>query len=182
MKRRIIKYAGLLLLAALIIIQFFHPEKNLSDDQSNAISKNFQVPDTISNILKTSCYDCHSNHTEYPWYSKIQPVDWWLQDHINEGKEELNFSEFSSYRPWRQFRKFEKIGEEVEEEGMPLPSYLFIHRYAKLNEGQKELLKKWTSSMRDSMKMHYPPDSLVNPNKKRKEKEHEENEGPRENH
>src|ERR1019366_10052140 len=93
-----LKYAGIIVLFALIAIQFFHPQKNLSNDLTNDISKKFAGPDSVQQILKTSCYDCHSNHTEYPWYSKIQPVGWWLTDHINEAKRGLNFNEFSRYR------------------------------------------------------------------------------------
>ena len=168
MRNKILKYAGLLILAVLLVIQFIHPEKNVSDDQTKSIAKTFPLPTDVENILKTSCYDCHSNHTEYPWYSKLQPVDWWLADHVDEGKEELNFSEFASYRPWRQFHKLEKIGKELEEHEMPLPSYLFIHRSSKLSDAQQELITKWANSLCDSLKMRYPPDSLINPKKRQK--------------
>src|SRR4051812_6460773 len=90
----------LLLLAVLVIIQFFQPEKNENNDmtgQSNDISSAMLVPDTVQAMLERSCYDCHSNNTKYPWYAEVQPVGWWLSHHVNEGKKELNFDEFATY-------------------------------------------------------------------------------------
>lgn len=166
MKKKL-KYLGIFLLALLIISQFFHPEKNLSNDMTNDISKKFRVPDTIHQILKTSCYDCHSNLTIYPWYAEVQPIAWWLQDHVNEGKQELNFNEFSSYRTFRQYHKLEKISDELEDHEMPLTSYTLIHRNAKLTEPQLELLKNWANSLHDSLKANSPPDSLIRPKRKK---------------
>jgi hypothetical protein len=114
--KKIIKPIALVLLAAFIIIQFFRPEKNLSSSETiaaNDISKLYPVPQEVGSILQTSCYDCHSNNTHYPWYSNFQPVAWWLADHVNEGKNELNFSEFASYRIGKQYRKLEKLNSKV---------------------------------------------------------------------
>lgn len=166
--KKIIKPIALVLLAALIIIQFFKPERNLSSSEtivSNDISKLYPVPQEVASILKTSCYDCHSNNTHYPWYSNFQPVAWWLADHVKEGKGELNFSEFASYRIGKQYRKLEKMNSEVKEGEMPLESYTFIHGDAKLNPAQKEKLLSWASEIRDSIKAHYPADSLQRPKK-----------------
>jgi hypothetical protein len=164
--KKIIKPIALVLLAALIIIQFFKPERNLSSSETiaaNDISKLYPVPQEVASILKTSCYDCHSNNTHYPWYSNFQPVAWWLADHVKEGKGELNFSEFASYRIGKQYRKLEKMNSEVKEGEMPLESYTFIHGDAKLNPAQKEKLMSWASEIRDSIKAHYPADSLQRP-------------------
>ena len=167
--KKIIKPIALVLLAALIIIQFFKPERNLSSIEGpavNDISKLYPVPQEVASILKTSCYDCHSNNTHYPWYSNFQPVAWWLADHIKEGKKELNFSEFASYRIAKQYRKLEEINSEVEEGEMPHEAYTLIHGDAKLNSSQKEKLMSWASEIRDSIKAHYPADSLQRPKKK----------------
>lgn len=166
--KKIIKPIALVLLAALIIIQFFRPEKNLSSSETiaaNDISKLYPVPQEVASILQTSCYDCHSNNTHYPWYSNFQPVAWWLADHVKEGKKEINFSEFASYRIGKQYRKLEKMNSEVKEGEMPLESYTFIHGDAKLNPAQKEKLMSWASEIRDSIKAHYPADSLQKPKK-----------------
>ena len=167
--KKIIKPIALVLLAALIVIQFFKPERNLSSIQgasANDISKLYPVPQEVASILKTSCYDCHSNNTHYPWYSNFQPVAWWLADHVKEGKKEINFSEFASYRIGKQYKKLEEIYSEVEEGEMPLESYTLIHGDAKLSPSQKEKLMSWASEIRDSIKAHNPADSLQRPKKK----------------
>ena len=165
-KSKIFKTIGITLIIVLVVIQFIHPERNLSNDTSNDITKKYTVPDTVQTILRTSCYDCHSNHTEYPWYANIQPVAWWLDHHIDEGKGELNFNTLSSYRIGRQYRKLEKITKEVNDGGMPISSYTLIHRYAILNDGQKKLVADWANSIHDSIKASYPADSLKMPKRK----------------
>ncbi len=150
-----------LLLIILIVIQFFHPEKNLSSSPSpNHLSKAFNVPVDVQVVLNNACRDCHSNNTDYPWYVNLQPVDWWMNGHVKDGKTELNFDEFASYSLRRQFHKFEEISEQVKEGEMPLGSYTLIHRNAILSEDQKQLLIQWSGKMQNEMKEKYPPDSL----------------------
>jgi Haem-binding domain len=151
------------LLAALILIQFFHPAKNIntsSESISNDISKVYTVPENVQTILKTSCYDCHSNNTYYPWYNNIQPVAWWLNHHVEEGKREINFNEFASYQIRRQYKKMEEVIEQVKEDEMPLSSYTIIHKDAKLSQEQKLALSNWADAIRKDMESKYPPDSL----------------------
>lgn len=159
-----IKIFLLILLGVFVVIQFFHPAKNINTS-GEAIAKDistvFPIPDSVKNILQTSCYDCHSSNTKYPWYASIQPAAWWLNDHIEEGKKELNFNEFASFRIRRQYKKLEEIIKEVEEDEMPLSSYTLIHSDAKLNVAQKNALINWAKNMRDTMKAHYPADSLL---------------------
>ncbi len=162
--KKILKPLALVLLAALIIIQFFRPEKNVSTNStlsSNDISKAYHVPDEVGKILQTSCYDCHSNNTKYPWYSYIQPVTWWLNDHIVEGKKEIDFSEFATYNIRRRYKKMDEIIKEVKEDEMPTNSYTLIHRDAKLDKDQKLSLMNWATAIRDTMKATYPADSLT---------------------
>jgi len=162
MLKKIFKRIFQILLLTFILIQFFRPEKNKAEGISNNdISKIYPVPENVQAILKTSCYDCHSNNTVYPWYAQIQPAAWWLADHIKEGKKELNFSEFAGYRIRRQYKKLEEINELVKEGEMPLDSYLWIHNDAKLDEKQKLTLANWVTAIRDTMKATYPADSLV---------------------
>ncbi len=117
-----------ILLIVLILIQFIHPERNLSASPSPAgISTIYPVSANVGTILKEACYDCHSNNTRYPWYANVQPVAWWLDDHTREGKRGLNFSEFASYRIGRQYRKLEQVIDEVKKGDMPLQSYTLIH-------------------------------------------------------
>lgn len=114
----------------------------------------------VMRILERSCYDCHSNHTNYPWYSNVQPLSWWIGEHIDEGKEELNFSEFKSYSLRRQYHKLEEIEEQTEDGDMPLKSYTLIHRGTELSEQEKQKIGSWVKILRDSFESHYPIDSL----------------------
>lgn len=162
MLKIILKRTFQILLLIFIIIQFIRPAKNKAEGiSSHDMSKIYAVPANVQAILKTSCYDCHSNNTIYPWYANIQPAAWWLDDHIKEGKKELNFSEFASYRIGRQYRKLEEINGEVKEDKMPLDKYLWIHRDAKLSNAQKLTLTNWVTAIRDTIKANYPADSLV---------------------
>jgi Haem-binding domain len=149
------------LLFVFIVIQFFRPTKNVSSAQSiNDISTKYAVPANVMTTLKVSCYDCHSNNTAYPWYNNIQPVAWWLANHVDEGKREINFNEFAAYSPRRQYKKFREINEQLEEDEMPLESYTIIHGNAKLSRVQKIEIYTWANAMMDSMKVKYPIDSL----------------------
>ena len=148
------------LLVILVVIQFIRPKANNSYDNSNLITNKFETPDNVMKSLQTSCFDCHSNGTVYPWYSKVQPVAWWLDDHINEGKREVNFSEFASYSPRRQFKKFTEIINQIKENEMPLSSYTLIHQDAKLAQDQKDAIIQWAKACQEKMKLEYPIDSL----------------------
>ena len=101
------------------------------------------APDEVAEILKTSCYDCHSNETNYPWYSNVAPISWWVGDHIKEGREELNFSAWGTFSEKRKKKKLHEIEEEVEEGEMPLSSYTLTHSDADLSDDQKEVLISW---------------------------------------
>ena len=162
MLKKILKRTFQILLVAFIVIQFFRPAKNNSEGiSSNDISKIYAIPADVQSILKTSCYDCHSNNTVYPWYAEIQPAAWWLADHVKEGKKELNFSEFASYKISRQYRKLEEINKEIKEGEMPLELYLWIHKNSKLRDEQKLILANWVKAVMDTMKAKYPIDSLI---------------------
>jgi hypothetical protein len=164
--KKFLKKLFLVLLVVFVIIQFFRPQKNVSTGPyANDITTKYKVPDDVMAILKTSCYDCHSNNTAYPWYNNIQPVAWWLHNHIDEGKNELNFNEFASYRIGRQYRKLDEVNKQIKEGDMPLESYTLIHGNAKLSDQQKATVANWVNTIRDSIKVQYPEDSLKRPQK-----------------
>ena len=162
--KKVFKTIGWILLLALIGIQFFHPAKNIAVGiQPNAITNVHAVPDNVNSILKKACNDCHSNNTAYPWYHKIQPVDWWMNNHINEGKGKFNFDEYAQ-KPLRyQYHKLEEVVEMVKDKKMPLESYTWIHKDAKLTQDERNVLINWGTASMDSMKAHYPIDSLIRP-------------------
>lgn len=149
---KVLKKISIALLIAFIGIQFIPTTQNQSSDiQETDIVKNFHAPEKIENIFKTSCYDCHSNNTNYPWYNKIQPLAWFLEDHIKEGKSELNFSEFGSYSKRRQKSKFKSIASQIEDGEMPLSSYTLLHQDAKLSSNDKEEVLAWIDIMIDNL-------------------------------
>jgi len=152
----------LALLVALIIIQFIHPKKNKAEgSQPNYIGNNFTVPADVKTILEKACNDCHSNNSNYPWYANLQPVHWWMEKHIKDGKKNLNYDEYTN-RPLRyQYHKMEETIEMIKEGEMPLNSYTWTHKDAKLSEEEKTKLISWAESVMDNMKSKYPIDSLV---------------------
>jgi len=140
----------LALVAILIVMQFFQPQSNQSNQTTNLhIEKLYDVPQRVKAVLAKSCYDCHSDHTFYPWYHRIQPVAWYMATHINEGKRELNFSNFGGYSKRKQRNKFRSMSNQVMKEEMPLSSYTFIHRNAKLSPKEKQILIAWFNRMEE---------------------------------
>ena len=162
--KKILKTLLIILLIAFIIIQFIRPIKNAGEEiAANQIAAIQPVPEDVQQILKVSCYDCHSNTTHYPWYSKIQPVAWFLNDHIVEGKKEVNFSIFATYPIYRRYKKFKEIAKEVKDGDMPLFSYTLLHQDASLNTDKKLLIENWAANAMKEMEAKYPADSLVKP-------------------
>lgn len=140
------------LLVVLVVLQFFQIDKtNPAVDESKDFLKTQNTPEEIASIIKTSCYDCHSNESKYPWYSNVQPAGWFLKDHIDEGREELNFSTFTDYELKRQDHKLEECIEYIEKDEMPLGSYTLVHREAALTEAQKNILIDYFKSVRTKL-------------------------------
>jgi len=136
----------------LIVIQFFRSERNVGQaDMPTDITHAVLVPENVMHVLKTSCYDCHSNRTTYPWYTNINPVGWWMNHHVEEGKDELNFSTFTSYNKKRADHKLEEIAEQVQEHEMPLESYTWMHKDAKLDAQQIQLIVDWVKASRATL-------------------------------
>lgn len=140
-------------LVAFAVIQFIQPARNNGRVVQTDIVNVYPVPANIQTIFKSACYDCHSNSTRYPWYSYIQPVGWWLASHINEGKDELNFSDFGSYSSKRRINKLRTIENSINDGTMPLSSYTLLHRDARLTAMEKQQVTAWISKLRDSLAM-----------------------------
>lgn len=157
------KAIGLTLLGILALVQFIRPEKNVSNDQTYNITNKFPMSPELKQVMDVSCYDCHSNLTRYPWYTNIQPVGLWMEDHVDEGKRKMNFSEIGKKPVWLQNHKMEEVIEMVKEGEMPLNSYTWTHGDAKLSEAQKGMITGWAQGVMDSLKANYPADSLIMP-------------------
>lgn len=135
-----------------VVIQFIQPAHNTSVQvlPIDFITM-YQPPQQVQQILRNSCYDCHSNNTNYPWYSVLQPVAWFMADHINEGKKELNFSEFGSLSLRKQVSRLKEISDQIDNEEMPISSYKLIHKNARLSGSEKKLLINWLQAKTDSL-------------------------------
>lgn len=134
----------LIVLAGFIVIQLIQPARNTNGQVLPAdISKVVFMPENVESLLREACYDCHSNHTRYPWYSYVQPVGWILARHISNGKAELNFSDFGSYSKRRQQSKLKAIADQVKDDEMPLVSYRFMHSEARLSKREKSIIIDW---------------------------------------
>jgi hypothetical protein len=147
-----VKIIALVLLVAFVGIQFVPTERNQSDviPKTDFMLVN-DVPKDIKNKLQVSCYDCHSNNTAYPWYNKIQPVAWLLENHVEEGKAELNFNEWGSLSKRRKKSKLKSIISQIKDDEMPLSSYTLIHRNAILTEAEKQEIIQWMTQLKDSI-------------------------------
>ncbi|UZT99852.1 heme-binding domain-containing protein [Chryseobacterium fluminis] len=129
------------ILVAFIILQFFPIDKtNPAPTPGMDFLTIKKTPPETAEMIRTSCYDCHSNETAYPWYSNFAPASWFLKNHINEGRKHLNFSTFATYEPKRQLHKLEECIEMVGKKEMPLESYFVGHQDAKLTDEQRKLL------------------------------------------
>lgn len=150
--KKALRIAALGLLVLLVAIQFYRSPRNAGVAEGpQSIVVQHQVPADVREILRRACYDCHSNQTTYPWYAAVQPVAWWLNDHVSEGKAELNFSEFAAYDRKRAVRRLQSVADEVIDRHMPLKSYLLMHREAKLSDADVGLLSQWAEDLAEEL-------------------------------
>ncbi|MFA7180596.1 MAG: heme-binding domain-containing protein [Bacteroidales bacterium] len=137
-----------IVLIVLVGIQFVPVQRNEIEPVTNAdFIEHYESPVVIGNIIRASCYDCHSNQTKYPWYSNVQPIGFLLQNHISEGKSELNLSEFGLLSNRMKRTKLKSILSQIDNDKMPMASYLFLHSEAKLDSLKKTLLVSYFDSI-----------------------------------
>ncbi|MCB0643577.1 MAG: heme-binding domain-containing protein [Phaeodactylibacter sp.] len=138
---KIVKRILLGLALVLLVMQFFRIDKSQPSVVPAQDFLTIYQPDVeVATLIKQTCYDCHSYQTEFPWYTNIAPVSWWIKHHIDEGTEHLNFSIWGTYPAGKAAHKLEECAEEVEEGHMPLPSYTWMHGAAKLSDAQRQQL------------------------------------------
>ena len=164
------------LLLSLALMQFYHPAKNNNTTLSpNHISQMYAVPVDVQKVLQKACYDCHSNSTVYPWYSYVQPVSWWLTDHIKEGKKRLNYAEFGTYTLLKQSKKLKEVITEIKEDEMPLCSYTFIHQDAVLTPKEKQAVIQWATQLSGDIYNKVPAAEIEEERKREAERENNGN-------
>jgi len=147
---KIVKKILIFIGIAFVAIQFIRPDMNKSEQQSPSdISTMVIIPDNVRDLLKNSCFDCHSNNTDYPWYSHIQPAGWYQAKHIRNGKRGFNFNEFAGYEKEKQLEIFGGIAYVIENDFMPLKSYLMLHKNARLDANKKQIIIDWANSSKE---------------------------------
>jgi len=134
------KRALLIFLIIFIVMQFIQPNK-----ENIAVEKNLEIkaPPEVMTLLKTSCFDCHSNETTWPWYSNIAPFSWVIAPHVAEGRKALNFSVWEEYSIEKKDEKMKAIYRTAYA-SMPLPSYIYLHENANLTKVQRSMIRDWT--------------------------------------
>ncbi len=136
----------------LIALQFIQPDKNKSRQVSTTdISIVLTIPDSVIILLKNACYDCHSNNTDYPWYSNVQPMGWLMANHIKKAKNELNFSDFGTYSQRKQLSKLDGIANSIKDDIMPLKSYKLMHKNSKLSQHERTIFINWVQQSIDNL-------------------------------
>lgn len=145
--RKVLKWFAVAVVCVLVGVQFVRPARtNPSFDPSQTIHARLQVPPQVASILDRSCQDCHSNTTRWPWYSNVAPVSWFVIDHVNHGRSHLNFSEWGKLDQRGAVKKLEEMCEEVSDKVMPINSYTWIHRSAKLSAEDIKTLCEWSEA------------------------------------
>ena len=152
MKARLVKVIKWLLIVVaclFLIAQFKRPAKtNPAVDQSDAIEAQMQLEPPIAAILDRSCMDCHSNKTRWPWYASVAPMSWFVIDHVNEGRDHMNLSEWGKYSSEERKALLGELCELVTEGAMPLSSYTPLHPGSKLTDEDKKLICQWAAAER----------------------------------
>jgi len=142
----------LIVVVVLIVIQFFRPDRNYSGRVSKqSITQLYPIPDNVNRIIQQSCVNCHSNNTDYPWYANVQPLDLWLNYHIEKGKSQLNLDEFGKYTSSQQINKLRSMKDQIKNGEMPLWSYTLVHKEARLSKSEKDILINWLDVTMDSL-------------------------------
>ncbi|MFO7894233.1 MAG: heme-binding domain-containing protein [Longimicrobiales bacterium] len=114
------------------------------------VEEEVTAPTEVLQILRQSCYDCHSHETAWPWYASVAPSKWLVRSHVEDARSDLNFSTWNHYDADEAAHKWEEVAEEVEEEHMPLRSYRIIHRDARLTDADRERLVEWAARQADA--------------------------------
>ncbi len=143
------KFLLYFLLPAFVVLQIFQPERNTSiENFVTDIGNTHKMPDSIENIITSICYDCHSNNTEYPWFTNIQPIGWYVNNKVTHGKKNLNFSEFGKLTIELQAKKLDQVSEALTQKNMPPNSYMRYNKAANLTDAQRKMLSDWAIQLK----------------------------------
>jgi len=138
-----VSFGLLLLLSALLVAQVIPVSRS-----NPPVTGDIAAPPGIVVTLREACYDCHSNETVWPWYSRVAPVSWLVASDVREGREEVNFSEWNSYSEKRKAKKLKEMADEIRDGDMPPWNYEIMHAHASMNELQRDALLQWLDGER----------------------------------
>lgn len=145
--KRLLKIMGIALGVIVLGIQFFRPNRdNPAVDPLQSLFSNAQVPPEVATLIRSACFDCHSNETRWPFYSNIAPVSWLVAMDVTQGRKHMNFSEWGSYANKKRALKLDRMQDEVTEGGMPLPKYLLLHPDARLSDADRKRIADWAAT------------------------------------
>ncbi len=139
--RKLAKWFVLSLAVVFLALQFKQPQRT-----NPAVESEIMAPPEIAAILQRSCYDCHSHETDWPWYTYVAPLSWWIADHVHDGRGDLNFSQWPVLDLEELEHNFRDIDEQIATGEMPLKSYLILHPEARLSDADKDALRRWARS------------------------------------
>ncbi|MCP3980572.1 MAG: heme-binding domain-containing protein [bacterium] len=141
MLKKILKWTVIGLFVLFVVAQFFPAARTNPE-----IVRDIDAPEDVKSILRRACYDCHSHETAWPWYSRVAPISWWVVDHVEHGRGDLNFSDWPLLDFEEQEHMLEEIEHEVADREMPLTSYTLIHRSARLSDDDRQKLVEWAEA------------------------------------
>jgi len=145
--KKTLKIIVVLVFVAFVGIQFVRPAReNPSIAPEQTLEATTQVTEDVREIFQKSCNDCHTNQTNWRWYSEVAPISWQMVDHVNDGRQHLNFSEWTTYEARRKRKKLDEICEQIQSKEMPLNQYVWIHWDAKLSNEEIKTICDWTKN------------------------------------
>jgi cytochrome c5 len=147
--KKALKWAAVAILLLFVAAQAYRPDlSGPPADEAKSMRATARLTPEVGAIFDRACNDCHSSKTDWPWYSQVAPVSWWLKRHVDEGRHQLSFSEWGTYPRRKVSVKLKEICEQVEAGEMPLKSYLLMHPAAKLSDEDRKLICEWTEQER----------------------------------
>lgn len=148
--RKVLKTAAVGLALLFAAAQFVRPARtNPAGLPGGALEQRVGVPPEVSEVLNRACADCHSNRTTWPWYSHVAPASWLVIDHVNHGRQHLNFSDWSRYDARESADLLRQVCRTARAGTMPLDSYTLLHPRARLTPRDVRTLCEWTNTLKE---------------------------------
>ena len=150
--KKTFKIGFFVLIGLFLLIQVYRPQRTRTDEiTKDHITKAIDVPGNVQSIFKRSCYNCHSEQTDWPWYSNIAPVSWLVISDVTGARAKMNLSQFGKYTKDKQSRELSKICDMITNKDMPPAKYTMIHSDAVLTQEDKDMLCNWANAVSDSL-------------------------------